>query len=123
MSRLIPCRRQAAGVVVGRPEGQGLRSDQGREVVEGRRAEVGGGVTAVGVAAGVAGVGVAAVAVLAAAIDVGVGVERSGERDQRIQPREVVVYRSPGQVGWRALLRQVDGQRRQNWVGECVRGR
>lgn len=82
VSRLVPRRRQADGVVVGRPEGQGLRSDQGREVVEGRRAEVGGGVTAVGVAAGVAGVagvgvGVAAVVVLAAAIDGVGGVERS----------------------------------------------
>lgn len=95
-SRLIPCRRQVDGVVVGRPEGQGLRPDQGREVVEGRRAEVGGNVAAVGVAAGVAGAGVAALAVLVAAISVGVGVgvgvERSRERNQRIQPGEVVVY-------------------------------
>lgn len=76
VSRLIPCRRPAEGVGVGRPEGQGLRSDQGREVVEGRRAEVGGGVVDVGVA----GVGVAAGVVLAAAIDVGVGVGAGVER-------------------------------------------
>lgn len=85
VSRLIPCipwSWQVDGIVVSRPEGQGLRSDQGRrEVVEGRRAKVGGdiaevGVGAVGAAVGVA-VGVAAVIALAAASNAAVGVERS----------------------------------------------
>lgn len=74
MSRLVPGRWQVDGVFVGGPEGQGLRSNQGRrEVVEGGRAEVGGDVADVGV-----GADVAAVAVLAAAIDaIDVVVERS----------------------------------------------
>lgn len=72
----------------------------------------------------IADVGVAAgVGVLAISADVGVGVERSRQRNQRIQPGKVVVYRRPGQVAWRALLRQVGGQRRQNGVGERVGGR